>query len=199
MRRLVIYIHGKGGCAEESEHYRPLFPDSDMIGFDYHAQTPWEAKEEFPRFYDLHSEGYDSVILIANSIGAFFSMHALAEKSISKALFISPIVNMERLIADMMMWAHVTEDELKSKGQIPTDFGETLSWAYLCYVRAHPVIWRIPTCILYGGRDHLTSGETISEFADQIGAALTVMENGEHWFHTPEQMNVLDRWITGSI
>ena len=125
MKRLVIYVHGKGGSAEEAKHYRPLFPDSDVIGFDYHAQTPWEAKEEFPRFFDLHIEGYDSVILIANSIGAFFSMNALAEKNISQAMFISPIVNMEQLIANMMMRSHVTENELEIKKEIPTEFGET--------------------------------------------------------------------------
>ena len=28
----VIYIHGKGGSATESEHYKPLFPDSEVIG-----------------------------------------------------------------------------------------------------------------------------------------------------------------------
>lgn len=39
-------------------------------------------------------------------------MHALEGKNISKAFFISPLVNMERLILDMMMWANVTEDEL---------------------------------------------------------------------------------------
>ena len=199
MRRLIIYVHGKGGSAEEAKHYRPLFPDSDVIGFDYHAQTPWEAKEEFPRFFDLHSEGYDSVILIANSIGAFLAMNALAEKNISRAMFISPIVNMERLISDMMMWSNVTEDALQRKKEIPTAFGETLSWEYLCYVREHPVKWSIPTCILYGGKDHLTSRETISEFSDRIGAILTVMEEGEHWFHTDEQMKVLDDWIISSV
>ena len=199
MRRLIIYVHGKGGSAEEAEHYRALFPDSDVIGFDYHAQTPWEAKDEFPHFFDLHSEGYHSVLLIANSIGAYFSMNALAEKNISQAMFISPIVNMERLIADMMMWANVTEAELESKKEIPTEFGETLSWEYLCYVRKHPIKWNIPTCILYGERDHLTSRETISGFADRIGAALTVMEDGEHWFHTEEQMKFLDHWISNSI
>ena len=199
MRRFVIYVHGKGGCAEESKHYQPLFPDSDVIGFDYHAQTPWEAKEEFPRFFDLHSEGYDSVILIANSIGAFFSMNALSEKNISQAMFISPIVNMEQLIANMMMWSHVTENELEIKKEIPTEFGETLSWEYLCYVRKHPIKWSVPTCILYGENDHLTSMETISGFADQIGAKLTVMKDGEHWFHTEKQMKVLDQWISSSI
>lgn len=103
-------------------------------------------------------------------------MSTLAEKSISKALFISPIVNMEKLIADMMLWANVTEDELQSKKEIPTAFGETLSWEYLCYVRKHPIKWNILTCILYGGKDHLTSRETISEFAEKQGADLTVME-----------------------
>lgn len=195
MKQLVIYIHGKGGNAEEATHYQPLFTKSDVIGFDYKAQNPWEAKEEFSSFFDTHSKGYDSVILIANSIGAYFSMSALAKKKISEALFISPIVNMEKLITDMMMWSGATEEELQIKKEIPTEFGETLSWEYLCYVRQHPIEWNIPTHILYGGKDNLTSIETISEFADKIGATLTVMEDGEHWFHTDEQMNFLDKWV----
>ena len=199
MKRLVIYIHGKGGSAEEAKHYQPFFDESDVVGFDYKSQNPWEAKSEFSQFFDLQSNGYNSVILIANSIGAFFSMNALAEKKISQAMFISPIVNMEKLIMDMMMWSNVTEDELQSKKVIPTKLGETLSWEYLCYVRKHPLEWRIPTWILYGGKDNLTSRETISEFTDRIGAALTVMEDGEHWFHTEDQMKFLDDWIRNAI
>lgn len=195
MKRLVIYVHGKGGSAEESVHYQPIFAESDVIGFDYKSQNPWEAKNEFSYFYDLYSKGYDSVILIANSIGAFLSINALSDKRIEKAYFISPIVNMEKLIADMMIWSNVTEDELKSKKEIQTDFGETLSWEYLCYVREHPIVWTVPTHILYGEKDNLTSYETISEFANRIKASLTVMKNGEHWFHTEEQMKFLDKWI----
>ena len=199
MKRIIIYIHGKGGNAEEANHYRPLFTGSDVIGFDYTSQNPWDARIEFSKFFDSYSKSYGEVILIANSIGAFFAMNALAAKSISKALFISPIVNMEKLITDMMLWANVTEDELQSKKEIPTAFGETLSWEYLCYVRKHPINWNIPTCILYGGKDHLTSRETISEFAEKQGADLTVMEDGEHWFHTNAQMQFLDDWIRRSI
>lgn len=195
MKQLVIYVHGKGGNAKEAEHYRTFFAESDVIGFDYQAQNPWEAKNEFSSFFESHSQGYDSVILIANSIGAFFSMSALTEQQVVQAMFISPIVNMEKLMMDMMMWANVTEEELHMKKEIPTKFGETLSWEYLCYVREHPIVWTVPTCILYGENDSLTSMETISEFSDRIGASLTVMKEGEHWFHTEEQMAFLDDWI----
>ncbi|MGN0448058.1 MAG: alpha/beta hydrolase [Acutalibacteraceae bacterium] len=199
MKRLIIYIHGKGGSAEEANRYRPLFPSSDVIGFDYTSQNPWDAKTEFSNFFDSCSKTYDEVILIANSIGAFFAMSALSDKNITKALFISPIVDMEKLISDMMMQSNVTENELETKKEIPTDFGATLSWEYLCYVRKHRVRWHIPTCILYGEKDNLTSKDTISEFADKTGAALTVMKNGEHWFHTDEQMRFLDEWIRRSV
>ena len=114
---------------------------------------------------------------------------------IDQAYFISPVVDMERLILDMMGWANVTEEQLQATGVIATDFGEDLSWDYLRYVREHPVRWTAPTEILYGSRDHLTSYETISAFADSHNARLTVMEGGEHWFHTAPQMRFLDDWI----
>lgn len=198
MKKLVLYIHGKGGSAAEAEHYKPLFPNCDVVGLEYTSQFPWEALNEFPTLFDELCPGYDSVDLIANSIGAFFAMHALSGKQIEKAHFISPVVDMEKLIMDMMGWANVTEDELHNKQTIPTNFGETLSWEYLCYVRANPIQWEVPTCILYGEKDNLTSYRTISAFADQTHASLTVMKNGEHWFHNKEQMDFLDAWISES-
>ena len=199
MKHLVIYIHGKGGSAAEAEHYRSLFPDSRVVGFAYEAQTPWAAEEEFAAFIRAQRRGYDSLTLVANSIGAFFSMHALDETLVDNALFISPVVDMEQLIAHMMTWAGVTEEELRERREIPTSFGETLSWDYLYYVRSHPIYWRVPTCILYGSEDNLTSRDTIAAFAGRIHAPLTVMEGGEHWFHTPDQMAFLDRWVTDSM
>ena len=123
----------------------------------------------------------------------------MGEKNISEALFISPIVDMEKLIKDMMTWADIGEKELQERGTITTGFGETLSWEYLLYVKNNPIEWHIPTSILYGRKDNLTSLLTISEFSKEIGAKLTVMEEGEHWFHTVEQMEFLDNWILDSI
>lgn len=198
MKDLVIYIHGKGGNIEETNHYQSIFRESDVIGFDYKSQTPWEAEIEFPMLYHMYAKAYDSIILIANSIGAYFAMISFAEKNISQALFISPIVDMEKLIVDIMKQSNIAEDELKSKKEVETEFGETLSWEYLSYVKDHPIRWSVPTSILYGEKDNLTSKETITKFAEQISADLTIMGNGEHWFHTDEQLNFLDTWVKKS-
>ena len=198
MEEIIVYVHGKGGSAGEAKHYQALFPNSAVIGFDYHSQTPWDAKDEFPAFFAAQRERGERLTLVANSIGAYFSLHSLGETLVDRAYFISPVVDMEKLIGSMMLWSNVTEPELAEKVEIATDFGETLSWRYLCYVREHPVAWRVPTRILYGERDNLTSPETISAFAAQHGAKLTIMPSGEHWFHRVEQMRFLDDWITGN-
>ena len=97
-KNIVIYVHGNGGSAEEAEHCKPLFPDSEVIGFDYRAQTPWEAKEEFAHFFAEKRRHCDKLTLIANSIGALFSLMSLDETLIDRAYLISPVVDMEKLI-----------------------------------------------------------------------------------------------------
>ncbi len=194
-KNAVIYIHGKGGNAGEAAHYRSLFPGSDVKGFDYKAQTPWEAEEEFSSFFDEIYKEYGPAVIVANSIGAWFTMCAGIGEKISRAFFISPVVDMNLLIDGMLKQAGITEAELRSKGSFITVSGELLTWKYLRYVRDHPVSWHVPTEILYGSLDCLTSFETISSFARRINAGLTVMENGEHWFHTDCQMSFVDDWI----
>lgn len=199
MKKVFIYIHGKGGDAKEAEHFVPLFPGYAVVGFDYRAQTPWEARDEFRRLYDTLCAGYDGAVLSANSIGAYFAMNALSERKIERAFFISPIVDMEKLIVDMMRGAGITESELKEKGDVNTKSGERLSWDYLSRVREYQCVWNVPTEILYGENDKLQSYETVKAFADRTGAGLTVMKGGEHWFHTKEQRDFMDSWIKGHL
>ena len=191
----VLYVHGKGGNAQEAVHYQKLFPADEVIGLDYQTCTPWETGKEIRDAIEELREKSSHVQLIANSIGAFFSMNAEIDELIQKAYFISPIVDMEKLILDMMAWSGVTEEKLKEKGNIHTEFGEDLSWHYLDYVRNHPLKWEVPTKVLYGQKDNLTSLETMQKFIDAHNAELTIMEDGEHWFHTEEQMRFLDEWI----
>ena len=194
-RKAVLYVHGKGGNAAEAEFYAGISPECDVVGFDYKSETPWESMGEFQSEAKSLLAEYDSIILVANSIGAYFSLLSLADMPIEKVYFISPIANMEKLILDMMQWSGVTEDELQENGVIATEFGEALSWEYLAWVRSHPVSWHIPTEILYGSEDKLQSVDTIKAFADDIGAGLTIMEQGEHWFHTEEQLQFLREWL----
>ncbi|MBR0413513.1 MAG: alpha/beta hydrolase [Clostridia bacterium] len=182
--------------AYESAHYKALFPACEVTGIDYRSNTPWEAGEEIRAAVEaVYYENCD-IILIANSIGAYFAMHAHIEPYLKRAFFISPVVDMEALIGDLMRAAQVSEAQLQEQGTISTAFGEDLSWEYLCFVRAHPLRWHVPTAILYGERDTLTSLQAMKTFAAQTGASFTIMKGGEHWFHTPEQMRFLDNWIT---
>lgn len=196
MKKAVIYIHGKDGTVREANHYRKFFGDGyEVIGFDYKSLFPWEAKAEFPKFFDFIALQYSEIFLIGNSIGAYYSMLSLADKPIKKAMFISPIVDMEKLILDMMTRSNVSEEKLCREKVITTSFGELLSWEYLSYVRNHPLTWNISTNILYAEKDCMTSLETMTNFANKIRATMTVMNDGEHWFHTKEQMTFLDHWF----
>ena len=195
MKNAVIYIHGKYGTAEEAEHYKKIFNEADIIGFEYTSEYPWDFQKELSIFIDNIYAKYKKISIIANSIGAYFIMVSLTNKHIEKAFFISPIVDMEKLITDMMLLENITEEELYKKKEIKTSFGETLSWEYLTFVRKNPIEWNIPTYILYGEKDNWTSYETILNFTNKSKANLTIMKGGEHWFHTDEQMEFLDNWI----
>lgn len=199
MKKAIIYIHGKGGNHREAEQYRQNCPECNIYGVDYEDDFPWLVREKILDVYIRLNKKYDCIYVLANSIGAYFSMHTLQKADIKKAFFISPILDMERLILDMMRWAEVSEDELAEKEEIPTDFGEILSWKYLCYVREHPISWEIPTEILYGENDSMTTLQTVKKFMDSHEAHLTVMKGGEHWFHTKEQLAFLNDWMRSVI
>ena len=95
LKKAVLYIHGKGGSAEEADRYKIICNGYDVFGLDYKGTAPWETKEEILNEYESLCKKYDSILIIANSIGAYFTMNALADKKLESAFVISPIVNME--------------------------------------------------------------------------------------------------------
>ena len=200
MKQAILYLHGKGGSADEAEFYKPFFAGADVIGVDYRDTTPWEAAEDILSAYRWVAKQYDSVGIVANSIGAYFGMLALGGVDIEHAYFISPVVDLERLILDLMAWSNVSENELAEKKIIVTpNWTEPLSWAYLSYVREHPIAWHTPTDILYGEKDVLIPFDAVSAFVKRTGANITIMKNGEHWFHTDEQIKFHDMWLKQCI
>ena len=199
MKKAIIYVHGKNGSYLEAEQYKKNCLGYDIIGVDYNEYLPWIVEKQIKSVYQKLRQEYEHIILIANSIGAYFAMYALQGYKLEKALFISPILDMEQLIIDMMQWANVTESELCKQGEIVTEFGETLSWEYLDFVRQNPINWDIPTEILYAEKDNLTSSKTVDDFVTNHRANLTVMKAGEHWFHTEMQVAYLNEWMQKSL
>ena len=107
---------------------------------------------------------------------------------------------MKLLISKMMNWANVTEEQLEREKLIPTSFGQDLSWEYWQYVLKHPVVkWSTPTKILYGEHDNMIDYSSVEDFARKFHCKITVMKDGEHWFHTEPQVTFLKKWVADSI
>lgn len=207
---LYIAVHGKHGNKEEAERLAEKAGASGFqtLSFDLpehggRTDKPCTARNcvaELQAIGTYTAERWKKIALFANSIGAYFSLLAYKDTPLEKALFLSPILDMERLIKNMMKWSGVTEEELRTKGEIPTQFGETLSWPYYSYVRENPVaVWTPPTAILYGTADNLTEREVLDAFARRFHCDVTTIENGEHWFHTEEQIACLDSWLDANM
>jgi alpha-beta hydrolase superfamily lysophospholipase len=138
--------------------------------------------------------------VFACSMGVYFSLLAYRYEPLRQCLFLSPVVNMERIINNMMAWFNISESNLKAEKEVSLPIGQTLYWDYYCYVREHPITaWNSPTSILYGSEDNLCEFDVVSEFAKQFRCDLQVMEHGEHYFHTKKQLQVFRQWLQKHI
>lgn len=189
-RNVYLYLHGKNGCKEEAERFAATACEAGWqvlaIDLPEHGARknsperllPWVAVPEIEAVYARIKPVWAHIRLYGVSIGAWLAMQALQGDAPEQTLLVSPVVDMEALITNMMQYAHVTEEQLQRAGEIPTDLGENLSWPYLCWVREHPLHWHGRTQVLYGDRDALTSRTMIERFRQESGAHLTIMEAG---------------------
>ena len=209
---VYIFIHGKNGNKEEGEDFANCICNKgyqvlsiDLPGHgerkgENNTFNPWHVIPELKEVMKYAKENWSKIGLRANSIGAWFSMISFQGEHLIKSLFVSPIVDMEKLILDMMKWANVSEEKLEKEQEIETSFGETLSWKYYNFAIEHRIEkWDIPTVVLYGDKVNLTNKATIESFVKKFNCNIKVMEHGEHWFHTSEQMEVLRKWTIDEI
>jgi len=139
---------------------------------------------------------YEEINLWACSMGAYFSLIAYKNENIKNCLFLSPVVNMKVIIDNMMLWSNITEEDLKAKQEIKTDFGQTLYWDYYKYVKENPILnWNKTTHILYGNKDNMQEQNVIQDFSNKFNCKLSILENGEHYFHTEEQLSYYKKWL----
>lgn len=210
--KLYLYIHGRHSRKEEAEHFASIAEKSDyqVLSFDL-PEHGERVSEQYPctaqngvhdlnEIYSFIKNKYKSISLYACSIGVYFSLLTYRDIKFDKCLFLSPILDMERLIQNMMKWSNISEEDLKEKGEYKTSFGEILSWDYYEYARNNLVSkWDSPTFILYGENDNLTERCVLDSFVIQNGCTVDIMPDGEHYFHTKEQLEYLDNWLRERI
>lgn len=141
-------------------------------------------------------EKYNEINLWACSMGAYFSLLAYKGEELKQCIFLSPVVNMKIIIENMMVWSGTTEEELQKKQEIKTDFGQTLYWDCYLYVKENPINdWNKKTYILYGDKDNMQNENVIKDFSNRFNCELTILKDGEHYFHTEEQLNYYKKWL----
>lgn len=45
MKKIILYIHGKGGSSKEATFYQSFLKE-EVVGVDYDATYPWLAKKD---------------------------------------------------------------------------------------------------------------------------------------------------------
>ena len=152
--------------------------------------------KDLKQIIEYAKKNYKEINLWACSMGAYFSLISYKDEDIKQCVFLSPVVNMKNIIDKMMLWSNTTEKELEEKQEIKTDFGQTLYWDYYKYVKENPIVnWNKETFILYGNKDNMQEQSIIKEFSERFNCKLSILENGEHFFHTEEQLNYYKKWL----
>jgi esterase/lipase len=157
--------------------------------------NPQNCVIDLHQVYDYAKSKFDTINFFGCSIGAYFGMLAFGDLPIKQAIFLSPVVDMRRIIVNIMTAYGITPEQLKQEKIIETPI-KKLYWDYYDYVTNNPIKWRITTSILYGEKDIICENEIVSSFTEKNAAKLTIAENCEHWFHTDYQLAVLRRWFS---
>ena len=156
--------------------------------------------KDLKQIIEYAKQNYEEIYLWACSMGSYFSLLAYKDEDIKQCLFLSPVVNMKVIIDNMMLWSNTTEEKLKEKQEIKTDCGQTLYWDYYEYVNNNPITnWNKKTFVLYGNKDNLQDENIIKDFCNNFNCSLSILENGEHYFHTKEQLEFYEKCIDKTI
>ena len=213
--KVFIAIHGNMSDKEDEIikilAYNILNKNYSLISFDLPEHGDRKEDKEYlckvqncvkdlKTIMDYAKENYNQINIFACSMGVYFSLLAYQNEKIDLCLFLSPVVNMKYIIDNMMSLCSVTEKELEERKEIKTDFGQTLYWDYYLYVKNNPIeTWNKKTFILYGSKDNMQSEKLIKEFSIKNNINLDILENGEHFFHTKEELKYYDNWINNII
>lgn len=139
---------------------------------------------------------YSEINLWACSMGTYFSLLAYKDFDIKQSIFLSPIVNMKIVIENMMKISNANYEKLKQEKIIKTNFDQELNFFIYEFVKNHPIEkWNSKTKILYGEKDNFQDEKLMKDFCENFKCDLTILKNGEHFFHTKDQLDFYKKWI----
>lgn len=208
--RIIIAIHGNQSNKADvpieilantasTKDYQVLSFDLPQHGDRVNESTLCEVQtciKELQIIMQYAKKNWKYVSLFANSIGAYFSLLAYLNEPLEKVFFLSPVVNMQRIIENMMIAFSITEEQLEQQQIISTPIGQDLYWDYYCFVKEHPIIkWSVPTYILYGDSDDLCESNLLCQFANRFSCELNIANETGHYFHTQADLDVLSNWL----
>lgn len=113
-RNVYLYLHGKNGCKEEAERFAATACEAGWqvlaIDLPEHGARknsperllPWVAVPEIEAVYARMKPVWAHIRLYGVSIGAWLAMQALQGDAPEQALLVSPVVDMEALITNIM-------------------------------------------------------------------------------------------------
>ena len=209
--KVYLCVHGKMSSKESAEGIANIAEQRgyQTISFDLpgHGERQnedkrcdiWNGIHDLTVIGDYVFTNWKEVSLYACSLGAYFCLNTYHTRNIKKCLFQSPILDMEYLIKQMMVWFEISEERLAREKEIDTPI-DIMTWDYYQYVKEHPVQkWNIETNILFAGRDTLQSLEIVKDFVDNFNCVLTLSENSEHSFMGEEDGPIVEQWLQDNL
>ena len=124
-----LYVHGKQSAKEAAGRFAETvcakgwqvlsadLPEHGERSGGPVPLDPWHAVPELREIFDWASRRWERKALRCTSLGTWFSLLALEGEPLERALFVSPVLDMELLILDMMQWAGVSEESLEAAGE----------------------------------------------------------------------------------
>ncbi len=174
--KVFLFVHGHGGNKEEAQAFAEVVNPLgyQVIGIDLPVmEMPEIVMDLLSDVTQYLKQNYRSINVRANSIGCWFSMLAFQQVGLDKALFVSPLLDMKTFI----------------------DCADYKDDRYYEWVVSHPIVrWDAETFILRPRRDAVVAEMVYDSFLSQHPCQMEIVGNGEHWFHTAEQLEILRQW-----
>lgn len=197
--KAMLYIPEHRNSTGEAALFSKDCPGYDMVDFSYRLYNPWEIKSSIQKKYCELREKYDVVAIMAKGVGAYFAIDSLGEEQVDKALFVSPVIDVECFIQTILEKTGISEDKLFEEQVISSGYDQDLSWEQYDYFKKNVLSWSSDADVIMGSDDKYENVELIKSFAKANQCELCIIEGANHDFDSPEQQSEFREWLQNKV